>query len=85
MKPWTHPQELRGRIYFSVLIVIAIVSGIVIPLALLQDPTRDHIIISILAPIICILSVFFCIKAIKKLPEEYRTEPEPDATTGQDR
>ncbi len=78
MKPWIHPQERRSRIYYSVLIVISIVASIAIPLMMLQDPTRDHVIISIVAPIIGIACVILGIKTLKKLPDEYRTDPESD-------
>lgn len=74
MKPWVHPQDRRSRIYYLAQIIAGTLAGIAIPVMLLQDPTRDHIIISIAAVVICIVGVFLLVRAYRKLPEEFRTE-----------
>lgn len=84
MKPWVHPLERRTRIILGIQIVAGSVAAVAIPLMLvvLQEPTRDHIILSIAVPIICIVGVWLGIRALKKLPEQFQTEEEAASTAG---
>lgn len=83
MRPWIHPQDRRTRIFLFVQIAGASIAAIAIPvmLVVLQEPTRDHIILSIVMPIIGITAVVLGIRALRKLPDEFRTEPEAEGDT----
>ncbi|MDN4609602.1 hypothetical protein [Arthrobacter burdickii] len=83
LKPWIHPQDRRSRIVIMIQIIMGSVVAIALPIMVLQDPTRDHVIIGTVVPIIAIIAVIFLIRAYRKLPEEYRTESdvEPESTS----
>lgn len=72
MKPPVHPHERRSRIYWIIQLVVASLGAVAIPVMLLQEPTRDHVIMAIVMPIICIIGAILAIRVLKKLPEEYR-------------
>jgi membrane protein YdbS with pleckstrin-like domain len=82
MKPWIHPQERRSRIYWSVQIALGVIAMIAIPILLLQEPTGDHILISVAVVLIGVVALIFSIRELRKLPHEYRVEEENDTTTG---
>lgn len=87
MKPWIHPQERRTRIFLAVQVVVTSLAAIGIPVLLLalQEPTRDHIILSIVMPIICIAGVFFSIIAFRKTPKKFASQPESEVDTAHKR
>lgn len=82
MEPWIHPLERRIRIILVIKNDPVSVAAVTIPfvLVVLQEPTKDHLILSSAVPIICVVGVLLNIRALKKLPEQFRTEEETDST-----
>ena len=78
MKPWTHPQERRSRIYWWAQIVIGVIAMIVGPILLLREPTRDHVLIAAAIVVVGAIALFLSIRELRKLPEEYRYEGEEE-------
>lgn len=71
MKPWIHPQERRSRIYWTIQIAIVVVVMIGMPILLLQQPTADHIGISIGIVVVGLVTLVISLRQLKKLPQEY--------------
>lgn len=80
MQPWIRPQQRRTRIYFFIQIVAASIAAVAIPIMLvvLQEPTRDHVILAIVMPIICVFGVMLGIKSFRKMEKEFRPEANHD-------
>jgi len=83
MKPWIHPQERRSRIYWWSQIVIVIVVLIVAPVLLLREPTTEHVLIAVAIAVFGLVVIFIDIKVLRKLPDEYKYEPEQDDTSNE--
>lgn len=75
MSPWIHPQERRSRIYWTIQIAVVAVVMVGMPILLLQQPTVDHILISIGIGVIGLVTLIISIRQLKKLPQEYQ-QPE---------
>lgn len=58
---------------FFVQIVAASIAAVVIPIMLvvLQEPTRDHVMLAIVIPIICVMGVMLGIKSLRKMEKEF--------------
>jgi hypothetical protein len=78
MKPWTHPQERRSRIYWWTQIVLGGIAMIAAPILLLREPTRDHVLIASAIVVIGAIALFSSIRVLRKLPEEYKYGAEED-------
>jgi hypothetical protein len=78
MKPWIHPQDRRSRIYWRIQIAVCVIAMIVVPILLLREPTRDHVLIAAAIVVIGVIALILSIRELRKLPEEYRYEAEDE-------
>lgn len=51
-----------------------------VPLILLQDPTRDHVVVSIAIVLIGAIAIFLGVRVLKNLSHEYRYEEGEDGS-----
>jgi membrane protein YdbS with pleckstrin-like domain len=76
MKPWSHPQERRSRIFWSIQIALGVIAMILAPILLLREPTRDHVLIAAAVVVLGAIGVVLGIKVLRNLSNEYKSEPE---------
>ncbi len=80
MDPMNHPHARQTTIRLLIQIPLAAIAAVGIPIMLLvlQEPTRDHVLISVVMVPICIFSFIIGIRELKRLPHTFRFDDSPE-------